>query len=75
MTKQYDPKFRKSIAQQARNLLHFVSLLNGHSVEASDFQAKGCGLHLTLNIPLDLLIASHQTYFTVLIFSLYLFNL
>jgi hypothetical protein len=51
MTKQYDPIFRKCTAYQARNLLYFLSLLKGHSVEARDFQPKGCGLHLTLKIP------------------------
>jgi len=75
MTKQYEPIFRKCKAHQDRNLLYFVSLLNGHAVEAGDFQLKGCGLHLTQKIPLDFLIASHQTYFIVLIFYFILFIL
>jgi hypothetical protein len=41
MTKQYDPIFRKCTTHQARNLLYFISLLKGHSVEARDFQLKG----------------------------------
>jgi hypothetical protein len=53
--------YLENAVYQAKNLLYFLSLLKGRSVEARDFQPKGCGLHLTLKIPPDLLIASHQT--------------